>query len=162
MQRDREARPWYREPWPWALMVAPAVAVVAGLATLVLAVRGGDAVVADDYYRRGLAINRVLERDRRARELGLAASVSFSGGRVRVVLARDVPGPVRFRLIHPTRAGSDQVVQLRDVAPRVYEGELEQADDERRLLVLEDLAGTWRLTGTRARHAGSAALDSKR
>ena len=28
------AKPWYREPWPWLLMLGPAVVVVAGFITL--------------------------------------------------------------------------------------------------------------------------------
>jgi hypothetical protein len=153
-----QAKPWYREPWPWALMAAPAIAVIAGALTLALAVRGNDGVVADDYYKRGLAINQLLKRDQRARELGLAATVSFSGERVRVVLSGTAPGALQVRLVHPTRAGNDQIVQLRSVTPSLYEGELKRTDEERRLLVLEDLESTWRLTGTWARHAGSAVL----
>ena len=53
-------RPWYRERWPWALLAGPAVVVVAAMATLWLAVTSDDGVVADDYYRRGLLINKDL------------------------------------------------------------------------------------------------------
>jgi len=157
-----DAKPWYREPWPWALMAGPAIAVIAGVFTLALALRSNDGVVADDYYKRGLGINQLLKRDHRAKELGLAASASFSGDRVRVVLAgaSDVPGSVRLRLVHPTRSGNDQVVRLRSLTPRVYEGELKRVDNARRLLVLEDSEGTWRLTGTWNRAAESASLTA--
>jgi hypothetical protein len=40
-------KPWYREPWPWILMSGPAVVVVAGLVTAVIAVRTSDPIVAD-------------------------------------------------------------------------------------------------------------------
>ena len=56
-------RPWYREPWPWILMAGPAVVVVAGFFTLWLAVSTSDGLVVEDYYKQGLAINRVFARE---------------------------------------------------------------------------------------------------
>ena len=56
------AKPWYREPWPWLLMAGPVAVVLAGIATTVLAVTTFDGLVADDYYKQGLGINRVIAR----------------------------------------------------------------------------------------------------
>jgi len=39
----------------------PAIVVVAGFVTLWLAIRTPDPVVANDYYRRGVEINKTLE-----------------------------------------------------------------------------------------------------
>lgn len=36
------ARPWYREPYVWLLIVIPAAALFAGAATLCLAIYGAD------------------------------------------------------------------------------------------------------------------------
>lgn len=145
-----QGKPWYREPWPWLLMAGPAVAIVAGLFTLVLAYRTEDGLVADDYYRQGLAINRVLKRDERARELNLSAVVSFSGDRVRVVLrdAGEAPGELRLRLVHPTRGGRDGSVSLTSTVPGIYDGTAAGIYGETRRLVLEDAGSTWRLVGT--------------
>ena len=156
-----DARPWYREPWPWLLMAGPAIVVVAGIVTLALAMSGDDGVVADDYYKRGLAINQVLKRAEHARQLELSASASFATDRVRVVLSgkAELPAAVRLGLIHPTRSGADQFVVLKSLAPRVYEGRLMRGDGERRLVVLEDVSGTWRLTGPLDRGAEAAPLQ---
>lgn len=142
-------KPWYREPWPWLLMAGPAATIVAGLFTLVLAYRTEDGLVADDYYKQGLAINRVLKRDERARELNLSAVSSFSGERVRVVLrdAREAPQELRLLLIHPTRGGRDRSVSLTTTAPGVYDGAAQGIHGETRRLVLEDAGSTWRLVG---------------
>ncbi|RPI42555.1 MAG: hypothetical protein EHM59_17550, partial [Betaproteobacteria bacterium] len=51
-------KPWYREPWPWLLMAAPAAAVLAGAVTLALAIQSYDGLVAEDYYKQGLAVNQ--------------------------------------------------------------------------------------------------------
>jgi len=142
--------PWYRHRWPWLLMAGPAAVVVAGVITTVIAVRTSDGVVADDYYKQGLGINRVLERDRRAQALGLQARLVFNEERdaVRVLLAGDAPGPERLRLAlaHPTRK-EDRMVELRRAAPGLYEGRLAPPRGARWNVTLEDPARTWRVAG---------------
>ena len=48
--------PWYRQFWPWFLMLPPAVALTGGLATLWLAVEHADSVVPDRLSRVGVAV----------------------------------------------------------------------------------------------------------
>jgi hypothetical protein len=117
--------PWYRQRWPWLLMVPPLAAVIGGVITIVLAVRSNDGMVTDDYYKRGLAINAELSRTRRAADLGLAAEVQAGGERagdavyVRVVSAgAGVPpeAALRIRLVHPGRSGADRVAMLSRVS----------------------------------------------
>ena len=159
-----KGRPWYREPWPWLLMAGPAAVVVAGFFTMALAFRTEDGLVADDYYKQGLAINRVLRRDERARELGLRAVVSFSDARVRVVLrgGNEAPPELRLRFVHPTRGGRDRSVSLRSTAPGVYEGSVAGIYGEARRLVLEDVGSAWRLIGNWSGREEPASLEAAR
>ncbi|HVO88474.1 MAG TPA: FixH family protein [Casimicrobiaceae bacterium] len=53
------AAPWYRQPWPW-LFAGPAAVVLASAVSAWLAVKSDDGVVASDYYKRGLLINKTL------------------------------------------------------------------------------------------------------
>jgi hypothetical protein len=39
--------PWYRHRWPWLIMSGPAIVVVAGIATMVIAIRTADPMVAN-------------------------------------------------------------------------------------------------------------------
>ena len=71
--------PWHREPLVWMVLAIPAAAVVAGAVMLVLANATWDGLVADDYYKRGLEINRSLARDEEAVRLGIHASLAFPG-----------------------------------------------------------------------------------
>jgi hypothetical protein len=153
-------RPWYREPWPWILMSFPLAAVITGTITAVLAVRTSDGLVAEDYYKRGLAINRTLDHIERAKALGISASLSISGRAVRVLLRGAAPGAaLRLRLIHPTLAGRDQSIGLRSVAPGVYEATLAPLDGQKREIILEDEAASWRITGTWSGTEGTTALS---
>lgn len=144
--------PWYREPWPWLLMSGPAIVVVAGIATAVIAVTSFDGMVADDYYKQGLGINRVLEREENARALGISGLVQFSEDhlRVRVVLeSGPAPGPavLRLALVHPTLPAEDQAIALAATSPGIYEGAMRPPRGGKMHLKLEDGAARWRLAG---------------
>lgn len=52
--------PWWRHGHVWLVIAGPAVVIVAGVVTILLAVRSPDPVVAEDYYRRGIEINKTL------------------------------------------------------------------------------------------------------
>ena len=145
------ARPWYREPWPWILMSGPAIVVVAGVMTAVIAWRTDDPLVTDDYYKQGLGINQELKRDFAAARMGLSAAVSFGTDRTRVRVtlagAQLEETSLRLRLVHPTRAGFDQVVKLEPVAGGLFEGHMSAVIGDTWHLQLEDDKGVWRLTG---------------
>jgi hypothetical protein len=151
--RSIDAGPWYRHRWPWLLALGPVTVIVAGAITVWLAIESDDGLVADDYYKQGLAINEVLHRDDHAARLGLRASILFNpdAGRVRVLLRSDAEGPgpaaVRLRILHPTRAGEDQTLPLVASSPGVFDGAVGELSRGRWLLHLEDNGRTWRLTG---------------
>ncbi len=50
---DETPMPWYRQPWPWLLMLPPAAAVIGGALTLYLAITRPDALVRPDCHRDG-------------------------------------------------------------------------------------------------------------
>lgn len=142
--------PWYREPWPWFLMALPAVAVAAGFITLWLAVTTNDGLVADDYYKAGLAINKTLAREKRAHELNLSAHCKLDAESIVVVMtAREgaiLPERLQLTISQATRAGLDQVVDLTGNSG-TYHGAMRGLAMGRWQLILEDAAHDWRLTG---------------
>lgn len=148
--------PWYREPWPWLLMAGPVAVVIAGIATLWIAVATSDGLVVDDYYKKGMAINQAIQRDVLAAQRGYRAiaTVAAEGRGVTVSLSAapgeaEPPG-LRMLIVHPTRDGMDGLVLLRRVTPGVYNGVVPVVADGRRILVIEDMQSTWRLTGETA------------
>lgn len=106
--------PW-REPLVWMVWGIPALTVVAGLFTWWIAAQRADSNVAEDYYKRGLAINRSIERDTRAQERGISAEVSLRGAHdLRVSLSPEAgaPAAVTVLLTHPIRAEQDRRLNL--------------------------------------------------
>ena len=144
--------PWYRQRWPWLLMLGPAIVVVAGIVTAVIAIETDDGLVADDYYKRGLAINQTLERAARTAVLGLTATVDVAADGVVVVVLDSAsaepearPASLRFRLAHPTRAGEDRAAMLVPAGPGRYTGRVPPVHPGRWRVIVE--TDRWRLPG---------------
>ncbi len=139
--------PWYKHRWPWILMAGPGIVVVASAITLYLALKSNDGLVAEDYYKQGLSINRVLEKDNQARKLGISAHLNFADDRLDVSLKskQDVPVAIRVTLAHPTRSGLDKTLLLRGMNGR-YQGALPELSAGRWLVAVTDEANTWRLS----------------
>ena len=150
-----DIKPWYREPWPWVLIGIPALAVVGGGVTLWLAMTSNNALVVDDYYREGRAINRVIARDLEAERLGLRARLDDSSEGLRLELRAADPAPafpptLRLRLVHATDAARDRDVTLRALGQGRYLGAGEHLPKAARwAVIIEEPGRRWRLmTGT--------------
>lgn len=61
---EQNSGPWWRHPIMWLVVGGPALVVVAGIATIWIAMRQPDPVIDPDYYRKGMEINRTLEQQR--------------------------------------------------------------------------------------------------
>jgi len=149
MALNKSAAPWFRQAWPWFLVSLPATAVIAGFITLWLAVVSDDGLVADDYYKQGLALQQSIVRDHEAARLGLAAKLRFEGGQVMLNLSSTetvLPPTVFLRLIHPTRPDMDRAISL--VGDNGNYTASTDALDGRWQVLLEDESRAWRLTGT--------------
>lgn len=138
-------KPWYREPWPWILMAGPFAVVVAGAATMWVAFASADGLVADDYYKQGLAINKRIAKEREAERRGISAEVRLEHERLRVELKGDAPPALFVQLVHATRAGYDQRLRLAPVAAGVYESEISDLPRGHWHVVIEDPRGAWRI-----------------
>ncbi len=52
--------PWWKFGHVWLVIAGPAVVVIASVITFYLAASGKDPVVDEDYYRKGIEINKTL------------------------------------------------------------------------------------------------------
>ncbi len=148
-------KPWYREPWPWIIAAGPIAVVIAGIITTTIAYSTADGLVADDYYKRGLTINRELARDQRADDLGLTARMRHdpASRRVHVALeaadaARALPPSLTLRVIHSTRAAEDRFAVLAAIERGVYQGDLDLIMGGAAPSRVAIESSEWRLIGT--------------
>lgn len=61
---EKKAGPWWKYGHMWLVLGGPAVVVVAGIVTAMIAVNGADVVVDADYYQKGLRINEELRSNK--------------------------------------------------------------------------------------------------
>lgn len=149
-------RPPWKEPLVWLVLGIPGLTIVAGLITWWIAAQRADSDVADDHYRRGLGINRVLQREDLARSLGVKARITLPAtGPVSVELHQDGARPeaLVLSLTHPVRAEQDRRITLAIQPDGRYRPLATAAPDAgwptsgRWTVSLESSA--WRLTGLR-------------
>ena len=141
---------WYRERWPWILMSGPAAVIVAGAVTTWMAFATADGLVADDYYKRGLGINAVLQREQTAAQRGIDARVERAGeggkgGQVRVRLRGAEPPVLFLNLVHATRAGNDVRLRLERSADGAYRAALPPLAAGHWRAIIDDPRGEWRV-----------------
>ena len=138
-------KPWYKQLWPWLIISGPATVLVAGAITMWIAFASADGLVAEDYYRQGLAINKRLAREDAARALGISATVALRTDRIHVELRGATPEALFVHLAHATRAGHDVRLRLSPVAPGAYEAELAGLPRGHWRVVFDDPRGAWRI-----------------
>jgi uncharacterized protein len=117
MQSDTNATPWYRHRWPWLLMLGPFLIVIAGVITGVVAWQRQDAMVVDDYYKRGKTINLDLRRDDAARAQRLAIQWQYSAAKGEISgrltsAGNPVRAPFRIHLAHSTLPRQDLTLDV--------------------------------------------------
>jgi hypothetical protein len=56
---QQDTKPWWRFGYVWLIISGPLVVVIASFITLYIAITRPDAVI-DDYYRKGMEINKTL------------------------------------------------------------------------------------------------------
>ena len=143
--------PWYRQFWPWFLMSFPASAVIAGIATIIIAFHDPDGLVVDDYYKEGLAINQDIERNLQAAELNAQAFMRFNPDNkiieVDLQLDKSMPEELNLNFRHTTRAAYDQSIVLTHQGNGLYRGNFEALNAGFWNINIIPKDDSWKLTG---------------
>ncbi len=153
MQSAIPPTPWYRQFWPWFIMALPASAVIAGIATVIIATQNRDSLVADDYYKEGLAINQSIEREQVAAQLEMQALLRFSNDAQPLSLQLTsrqqdaLPETLTLSLTHPTLDQLDHEIQLMHQGNGLYIADTTASTTGVWQARLEPTERNWRLTG---------------
>ncbi len=150
VQTSSRHRPAWREPMVWLITALPAAVLVAGISTLVIAIRAGGDDALPDAVRRTAQIQVAdLDMDARAQALDLAALLRVDGDALDVLPvsgAIDRAAPLRLRLHHPTAAAGDRDVVLMPTAHGWHASHALDGRHDWRLELGPDDA-QWRLVG---------------
>jgi hypothetical protein len=129
-------------------MAGPFIVVVACIGTAWLAFESNDGLVATDYYKQGLMINRRVPRTEVDPMRGVGATIAVTGGgevRARIEGLADAPSELRLSLARPG-TGEREVVTMQPGPDGDYVGTLSVRPAGRWVLTLE--SRTWRLPTT--------------
>jgi hypothetical protein len=133
------------------LIFIPLLAVVGGIAMLIIAVKTDDGLVKDDYYSHGKNINRTLVRDKAASEHALKATLMFdyTNNTVTATITAKpgyaIPDYINVDLLHATRAGNDKTVTLQRTPGGKYFSVIPELVDGHWIIQLS--ADNWRMSG---------------
>jgi len=120
--------PWYKQPLVWMIIAIPMSAVIVCMVLLYLAVTTDDGLVADDYYKQGMTINRQIKRDISATTYKVVANIEIDNatGFVKVEFdkgnMKDYPPQLTFVLRHSAKQEYDQRIILHRGLDNVYVG----------------------------------------
>lgn len=148
----KDTTPWYSHRWPWLLMLGPAAVVVAGVHTTYLAYSHQDALVVDDYYKQGKAINHDLSRDRVAAGMKAEAGLGYdaASGVLKGSLStvgQPLSGRFTLQLVHSTQPDKDIRLTIETDARGSFTAPLPMLDIARWAVQVEPEQRAWRLHG---------------
>jgi uncharacterized protein len=142
---SRSDPPWRANPVFWLMWLLPASAVVAGFATLFIALRGADSPLPKDYHWEGEHLDRDFALARNAAAHGTEVDFAIASGEC-VATVRSAPGDapsLTLLFANGADAGLDRVVLLNRVVPGEYRGACAPIPAGRWRVSLEDAAATW-------------------
>lgn len=117
-----EQQAWYKQFWPWFLIILPLCAVIASFTTLTIALTNADSLVAEDYYKDGKAVNMDLSKEKYAKQIGMKYFLEQANNEI---LLTQQGGPayqaaLKIEFYHPTLADRDMKLTATADASNVY------------------------------------------
>ena len=121
---------WHSEPYVWLVISFPVLAILGSMITIWLAVVSDDGLVVDDYYRKGLEINRTLERDKLAIDYGIEAKIEIDQNVEKLSILLDAdenfnyPDNLLINFMHATRKNYDRKIIINKTGDKTYQARL--------------------------------------
>ncbi|ABM02777.1 conserved hypothetical protein [Psychromonas ingrahamii 37] len=139
-------KPWFKQFWPWFLILLPLLSVVRGVVTVIIAADNKPDMVVDDYYSKGKAINNDLALIKKARANNISASITQSGDELIIDLSGvQDKSSIQLFLYHSTQAERDLSQLLTADGSGRYRYQSEQLLSGKWQIRIEPFDKSWRL-----------------
>jgi hypothetical protein len=139
---------WYKQFWPWFLIIVPLTSMVLSFTMMNLAFTGKDSMVIDDYYKEGRGINLKIKKLQQARSLNISTKTQVFADYVEVIFITGEPENGEALILdfyHSTQKFKDfSVTVLRD-ANGVYRAPLTDNMLGKWQLSLHPFNGDWKI-----------------
>lgn len=144
--QNNNNKAWFKQFWPWFLIILPLSAVIGGISTVIIATSNKPDMVVDDYYAKGKAINKDLTLIKNARAKNISAAITQSGNELIINLngVQD-KSSIHLFLFHPTQAKRDLSQLLTADGSGNYRYQSEQLLTGKWQVRIEPFDGSWRL-----------------
>ncbi|QYJ80711.1 FixH family protein [Shewanella aegiceratis] len=138
---------WYKQFWPWFLIILPLCAVFASVNLVLLAVENKDSLVSEDYYKDGKAINMDLRKIKHAKQLGLQFELHLTQDELTLTQHGGEPytAALNVSFYHPTLQEKDFAEVATADGNQVYHIALNSPLQGSWEVRLEGFDGTWRI-----------------
>ncbi|MGJ8692362.1 MAG: FixH family protein [Thalassotalea sp.] len=138
---------WYKEPWAWLVFFLPFSAVVAGIATYIIANDDPDPLVVGEYYKKGKAINQELKKIKLAEKLGMKFDLQFNQQTLVIKptgIEKAFP-MLNINFYHSTLADKDFYLALTPDANGLYRQHIEHNVDGKWRITISSFENTWKI-----------------
>ncbi|WP_417224410.1 FixH family protein [Amphritea sp.] len=148
---DQDIGPWYKQPWLWFILAPLIATVLYSTVYITASVVTNDGVVLEEYTKQAKSFHEDNRLEEVADSLGLAGTLRFDTmtGDINLELnsATGETLPTQLKLIigHPTKASLDISVELNELKPGYYGGELENVLKGNKKLIISPLDKQWQL-----------------
>ncbi|MBY6063096.1 FixH family protein [Pseudidiomarina sediminum] len=146
-------KPWYKQFWPWFLMCIPFSVIIAMVITLSIASRYSDnAMVVDDYYKKGRGINAEVEKVKEAQARDISLSLRHDAKQLVLRFTSGQPSQLTALNVsfhHTTIAERDFSLVLTADGNQEFRGELPavvNAHDGKWTITITPFDKSWRLS----------------
>lgn len=143
-------KPWYKQFWPWFVFAIPAISICYSLTAVYIFSQNKVDLVAEDYYKKGKAINLDLSRLRVADALNLKAKVAVQSKEITVYFNKgelENNPNLRVTFTHRTLADKDFTQMVSADLSGTYRFESQLPLEGPWFVEVEPFAGDWMLQG---------------
>ncbi|HEY5716030.1 MAG TPA: FixH family protein [Psychromonas sp.] len=140
---------WFKQFWPWFLIILPLCAVIGGVSTVIIATDNKPDMVEDDYYAKGKAINKDLTLIKNAQAKNISAFITQSGNEL-IINLRGVQdkSSIHLFLFHSTLSKRDLSQLLTADGNGNYRYRTDQPLAGKWQIRIEPFDKSWRLQNT--------------
>ncbi|WP_440877286.1 FixH family protein [Thalassotalea sp. PLHSN55] len=141
---------WYKEPWAWLVFILPLTAVVAGIATLIIANTNPDTLVVGDYYKKGKAINLEVNKVKLAQKLGMRFELKLESQDliIKPTGIEKIFPMLNVNFYHPTLAKNDFYLALTPDGSGNFRHHFEQPITGKWRITVSSFENTWKIQNT--------------
>lgn len=147
--KNNNNKAWFKQFWPWFLIILPLCAVIGGILTVMIATGNKPEMVVDDYYSKGKAINKDLTLIKNARVNNISALITQADNELIINLTGvQDKSSIQLFLFHSTQSKRDLSQLLTADGNGHYRYQTEQLLMGKWQVRIEPFDKSWRLQST--------------